>query len=218
MNVFKRMKDIISSNINSALDRMEDPEKMIDLSIRQLEDAVAEMKGMLTDKSAGKSILEKKCSELDEEIKRWAERARLAAKKNLDEMAKEALLNKRELTERLTMAKNNVAELEKMILSLSENLAEAKKKLSELKETSITLKNRARIAKERVKVSRKANVSETSDYSRRLEELKAKIERWEREADMNYSDIRKEKGVTFSDLERDEEIERELEELKKGDV
>ena len=32
MNVFKRMKDIISSNINSALDRMEDPEKMIDLS------------------------------------------------------------------------------------------------------------------------------------------------------------------------------------------
>ena len=47
MNVFKRLSDIIEANVNSALDRMEDPEKMIDLSIRELEDAIVKMRANL---------------------------------------------------------------------------------------------------------------------------------------------------------------------------
>ena len=39
MNTFKRLGDIISSNINSLLDRAENPEKMVDFSIRKLEDS-----------------------------------------------------------------------------------------------------------------------------------------------------------------------------------
>ena len=52
MNVFKRLSDIIEANVNSALDRMEDPEKMIDLSIRELEDAIVKMRANLREKKA----------------------------------------------------------------------------------------------------------------------------------------------------------------------
>ena len=50
MNVLKRISDIVSSNINSALDKMENPEKMIDLSIRELEDALLRMRTDLREK------------------------------------------------------------------------------------------------------------------------------------------------------------------------
>ena len=44
MNAFKRLGDIISANINSALEKAENPEKMIDLSIRKLEDTRTELR------------------------------------------------------------------------------------------------------------------------------------------------------------------------------
>ena len=52
MNVFKRMGDIISSNVNSALDKMEDPKKMINLMITEMEDTEREIKVSIAEKSA----------------------------------------------------------------------------------------------------------------------------------------------------------------------
>ena len=91
MNVFKRMGDIISSNVNSLLDKMEDPEKMIDLSITKLEDAICEMKATIAEKSAERKRLESIVAERRAARDRWQERAKLAAEKNEDQMAKEAL-------------------------------------------------------------------------------------------------------------------------------
>ena len=44
MSVLRRISDIVSANVNSALDKMENPEKMIDLSIRELEAAILKMR------------------------------------------------------------------------------------------------------------------------------------------------------------------------------
>ena len=219
MNIFRRIGDIVSSNVNHALDRMEDPEKMIDLSIRQLEDSISEMKMLLSEKEADKKTLINKIADSEEQVARWTERARIAVEKNLDDMAREAIIEKKRVSTVLELDRDQLAELDTLEEKLNESLSTANEKLVELKETSITLKTRAKIAKERLNVNRKANVSETADYQRRLEELKIRIERWETEADIHKATVRteaKKNTPTFEELERDAEIEKELSELKKN--
>lgn len=219
MNIFRRIGDIISSNVNSALDKMENPEKMIDLSITELENSIDEMRVLLAEKRGEISSLEKSIKDSEEALKRWDERASLAVEKGLDDMAREAIKEKKNVEKRLENARSSKEELANLTLKLEENLSLAKEKLTELNETSATLKARAKVAKERIRASKKTNVDESSSYSRRLEELKVKIERWEREADIRTSEVKirseKEKASpSFEELERDSEIERELEALK----
>ena len=218
MNIFKRIGDIVSSNVNSALDKMEDPEKMIDLSIRQLEDSNDEMRVLLSEKKSEQAKIENSIKESENLATRWNERARLAVEKDLDDMAREAIGEKRKIEDTLEVERSAKSELDYLVGKLEENLTDAKGKLADLKSTSVALKARAQVAKERLKVNKKANVDETASYSRRLEELKLKIERWESEADIHHEDLKKKaerQTPSFEELEKDSAIEKELEELKR---
>ena len=44
MSIFKRIKDIVNSNINSLLDKAEDPEKMLKLMIGEMDEAIIKVK------------------------------------------------------------------------------------------------------------------------------------------------------------------------------
>ena len=108
MNTFRRISDIVSSNVNSVLDRMEDPEKMIDLSIRELEDAILRLKSDLRLKKNETEVNNNIIISMKDSIARWDERALLAAEKGEDEMAREALREKRALKERLKSAEESI--------------------------------------------------------------------------------------------------------------
>ena len=78
MGIFTRFKDIISANINSMLDKAEDPEKMVKLMVHEIEDTLVEIKlACAGDMAAGKRI----GRELEDAQSRagfWEERAALA--------------------------------------------------------------------------------------------------------------------------------------------
>ena len=44
MGIFKRIKDMITANINEMLDKIEDPEQAIDQMIREMEESILELR------------------------------------------------------------------------------------------------------------------------------------------------------------------------------
>ncbi|MBM9532304.1 PspA/IM30 family protein, partial [Desulfoprunum benzoelyticum] len=94
MGVFTRFKDIVSSNINSMLDRAEEPEKMIRLMIQEMEETSVELKAACAGLMADQKRIARELSQVVERTELWSNRARLAMEKGREDLAREALLEK----------------------------------------------------------------------------------------------------------------------------
>ncbi|HID30145.1 MAG TPA: phage shock protein A, partial [Desulfobacterales bacterium] len=95
MGVFTRFRDIVSSNINAMLDRAENPEKMIKLMIHEMEDTLVELKASCAGVMASSKKVQRELQEIRSHTSRWHEKAQLAVEKGRDDLAREALVEKR---------------------------------------------------------------------------------------------------------------------------
>lgn len=100
MSILKRFSDIMSSNINSLLDKLEDPAKMIDQVLRNLENDLnkvkAETAGVMADEARAKRQLD----ECNEEINKMQSYAQRAVKTGNDDDARKFLARKLQLVEK----------------------------------------------------------------------------------------------------------------------
>ena len=115
MSIFTRFKDIVNSNINSLLDKAEDPEKMLRLMIGEMEDTVIDLKTTTAARMAEAIRSEKKVDEAKATVDRWQARAELAIEKGKDDLAREALMEKKHAQETYERALENISSLKKSI-------------------------------------------------------------------------------------------------------
>lgn len=92
MGIFTRFRDIVNSNIGAMLDKAEDPEKMIKMMIREMEDTLIELKSSCAGVIANSKRLGRRKDEIVALIQTWTDRAALAVSKGRDDLAREALL------------------------------------------------------------------------------------------------------------------------------
>lgn len=202
MGIFTRFKDIVNSNINALLDKAEDPEKMLKLMIQEMEDTIIELKSSCAAKMAEEIRAIKKTQEAKEYIERWQNRAELAVKHGKEDLAREALMEKRNAQEALE--------------KLNENLATIREDVTEGKNEIATLESKLEQAKAKLKALQEKENSKKSTYDlkRRFDEMEDRINRMDA-----WNELSKKEASTddkFSKLEKDLEIEKELEEIKKN--
>ena len=100
MGIFTRVRDIISANINSMLDKAEDPEKLVKLMIREMEDTLIEVKANCAGSMAQKKKIQREIEAMLGHAKTWDNKAQLAISKGREDLAREALVEKRRFVER----------------------------------------------------------------------------------------------------------------------
>lgn len=100
MGIITRFKDIMAANFNALLDRCEDPEKMIDQYLRNLEQDFAKVKAETASIMAEEKSAKRKLDECESEIEKMTEYAKKAVTAGNDNEARQFLEKKAELTQK----------------------------------------------------------------------------------------------------------------------
>jgi phage shock protein A len=215
MGIFTRFRDIISSNINAMLDKAEDPEKLIRLMIREMEDTLVEIKTACAGVMAGGKKIKRELESLDARARYWEERAGLAVNKGRDDLAREALVEKRKFNHRIETLRNDLTEHDILIEQYQDDIRQLEEKLKSARDKQRMLVQRHIHARKKMQVQEEIRRIDSSETVMRFDELENRIERMEADADLvNYG----KKATLEEELERlsiDEEIENELLALKK---
>lgn len=214
MKFFSRIKDIVSSNVNHALDKLEDPQKMIKLMIDQMGDTLVEARTSLAASIASKKRCESQKKVLDESINRWEKRANMAVEKGLDDLAREALVEKKSLLSRIESLSQELATYQSIIESKQEQIVKLEEKLQQMKDQAGTMTARVQHAEEKIKTEKQIHDTDGADIIRKFQEFENKVDKLEAEAQMAGFYGSRTSESKFAAMESDEEIEKELEALK----
>ena len=140
MGIITRFKDIMAANFNALLDRCEDPEKMIDQYLRNLEQDFAKVKAETAAIMAEEKSAKRKLDECDAEITKMADYAKKAVTAGNDDEARQFLSKKAELTQKrevlakdYEMACGNSAKMRQMHDKLASDISELKSRREMLK-------------------------------------------------------------------------------------
>jgi len=206
MGVFSRFMDIVNSNINAILDKAEDPEKMLRLMLQEVEDTIIELKASCAANIANQTRVKRLTKEYKESADKWFKRAELALENENEQLAKEALLERRRVLEQI----DSLEAEEKHYNELS---AKCKSDIEKLEEKLESLRVKHKAMREKsFQAAKKESTSTYEDPLRKFEEMEGQIDRMsERES---YYAAQSDLEARFASLEEEKAIEEELNELR----
>jgi len=214
MGVFTRFKDIVSANINSLLDKAENPEKMLKMMMQEMEDTLIELKSACAEKMAGKAKTERDLNELSGKRDRWQERAELAVSRGRDDLAKEALIEKKQCERDMEVLDADIKQYDKLIEECKGNIIQIEEKLQVVKQKHKLLIQRGNHAKEQIKAKETIRNANGSKAFQRFSELENRIERMEAEAELADYGVPNETENELYKMEAEADVEDELKALK----
>ncbi len=214
MGIFTRVRDIINSNINSMLDKAEDPEKLIRLMIQEMEDTLVEIRASCADVMAAVKKVERAKEETKLKSSQWEERAKLAMNKDREDLAREALIEKRRYSERSDSLEMEISDCNSLVQQYQSDIVQLEEKLAGAREKQRVLTQRHIHATKKKRAQLGIRRIETTDAFIRFEQFENRIERMEAEADLINLGRKDSLETEFAALEGDEGLEQELQRLK----
>lgn len=221
MGIISRFKDIMASNINALMDKWENPEKMIDQYLRNLENDLSQIKSETASVMAEEKSAKRKLDECEAEISKMDEYARKAVTSGDDVAAKQFLTKKSELSanrdvlsQQYTLACENSMKMREMHDKVVNDI-------SALKSKREMLKAKIKVAEAQEKINKMTSASSALSNMSKFDEMEEKINKKLDEADamaalnsssqQNTLDALKEK---YDDGSKSAAVDAELEALK----
>ncbi len=183
MGIFDRIATLIKSNLNDLISKSEDPEKMLNQIILDMNTQLIEVKKQVAIAIADQKRLERQWQGEKSVMDEWHKKAMLAVRAGDDELAKEALMRKKEHEQLATGYEDQyrkqtaaVNQVKLALQALNNKIGEAKRK----KDLLIARNNRAKAMEEIQKAMGKLSDTSAFDAFSRMEQ---KIEQREAEVE-----------------------------------
>jgi phage shock protein A len=214
MALLERVSTLIRANLNDLIDKAEDPEKMIKQVILDMQNQLIQVKTQVAIAIADQHVLEKKQKDNSGKEAEWMRKAELAVDKKQDDLARAAL--ERSMSYKQMAAsfdslvadqKHEVENLKSALRNLEQKLAEAQSKSDMLIAEHRRSRALARASDAQMAIGDKSKIATFDRMKNKVQHAAAVSQAKAALANDNIED-------KFAVLEKQEEIEKLLEEIK----
>ncbi|MGO4347679.1 PspA/IM30 family protein [Paenibacillus sp. MCAF9] len=217
MSIFKRLRDLTLSNVYALIEKAEDPVKLTDQYIRDMQEDLADAEKAV----AAQIAIEKKFKQLYEEqaqlIEKRSEQAQLAAQAQNIELARRALEEKKTAEQKSTEYKTSFDQNKLLADNLRGKLDEMRQQLTELKNKRETLVARYNAAKAQTEINKAMSGFGTDSAASGMKRMEEKMLQMEAQAEASNELSAKGKSLDaeFEKLGKDKAVDDELAALMK---
>ena len=212
MGIFSRLTDIVNANLNSLLDKAEDPPKMVRLIIQEMEEGLVRERSNLARYLADKKELRRQQERNQLQLQDWQSKAELALQKGRDDLARSALIEKGKQQQLVDALSQEFSAVEEGIAKLTTEIELLEAKLEDARGRQKAMLLRSAAAQSRLNVQQHGQRATPHSIMEKFDRMERKIEEMESKADVYHPNPNLQQQ--FAELEADDAISRELAAMK----
>eukprot|EP00968_Pinguiococcus_pyrenoidosus_P029307 scaffold8478_cov286-Pinguiococcus_pyrenoidosus.AAC.7 len=184
MNIAGRFFRLAKANINSLLSRWEDPEKVLDATVDEMQADLIKVRQSYAEVNATQKRLNKQKEQAEATAEEWYKRAQLALSKEDEELAREALTRRQQSLDTAEALAGQLDGQEEAVKRLYDAMTQLESRIQEAKSQKDQLVARARTAKTTTKVSDMLNNVGDGNSVAVFDRMAEKVEAMEAQAEV----------------------------------
>lgn len=216
MGIFKRLRDLTMASINDLLDKAEDPVKMLNQFLRDMEEDIQEAETAVAKQIAIEKKFKQQYEEAQEMVQKREEQALKALESGNEDLARRALQDKKEHQTRFDEMKKQYDVAKENADRLRSQLSEMKDEFNKMKNKKDLLVARAEAAKAQKQINQAMSGFGTDNAAKGFDRMSEKVLQLEAEAEAS-NELRS-KGKSLDDeldsLGKNDGVDDELAALK----
>lgn len=214
MSVFSRLSDIINSNVNSMLDKAENPEKISRLIIQEMEDTLVEVRSTTAKSIASRKERQRQLRQATDAVDEWTAKAELALDKDREDLARAALHEKNRAAARVDALQQELAAIEEQLDRFNTDIGKLEAKIVDARKRQHELSIRHQTAQTQLKTQAQIHDHRIDDVLLRFDAVEQKIEQAESHVEAMGFGRREGLHDQINALHHSEQVDTELAEMK----
>lgn len=214
MAILDRISQVLRSNVNDMLDRAEDPEKMLNQILRDMEDSLRQGQSQVADQIAQEKMLQMDLDTAKKNADEWGQKAELAVSKGMDDLAREGLHRQADYEAQVAIYQKQLDAQHQAVQKLKADLDALEAKYEDARRNKDALIARAKTASAQQQIATASQKLSAVDYSSDLARMQRRIQEQEARVAANEEVQKSTVDDKFQQLGDQDEIEKRLAALK----
>jgi phage shock protein A len=214
MGLLERIGRVIRANLNSWVDKLEDPEKILEQTVLDMQDDLIKVRQAVAQAIAIQKRTERQQAQADSQAQEWYRRAQLALNQGDEELARQALTRRQSYLDTATAMAAQLQQQAGIVTQLKQNMRQLELKISDARTKKELYIARARSAQASQQVNDLLGGLNSNGALQAFERMEDKVLQLEAQAEasaeLNALDLRS----RIAALGEADEVEAELAALK----